>query len=181
MQLPRFFLRKRYSILVGGICLFLFFMLGIVIVVGHFVRLNRSLAIQEHELHIQSASDHLRFHFQSLVSDLTQLERFFADTGIRDDAELVRYLHLIQAHRQDEIKAITIFGPNGRPLAGSLPSLEPYKYFQLKCTDRHPKGICLSKIVNLSSPFTDLQESARTAQRDGLGRRSPVQCADRRR
>ena len=166
MQLPRFFLRKRYPILAGGICFFLLFMVGIAIVVGHFVRLNHTLAIQAQEQQIQSASDHLRFHFQSLASDLTQFERFFAGTGIKDDAELVRYVHRLQAHRQDDIQAIIIFGPNGRPLAASLPSLASYENFQLKCaaeSKRHPKGICLSKIVNLSSPGTPLQESARTS------------------
>ena len=145
--------KKKYMLVVGGVLVFLVFIIGILSVTVNYVRLNRERTLRELEEDIKAGSEQLQFYLESLQSHLLGIKRHLRTTDMKVDEELYSDINFIRAHHSDAVQEILILDVNGKVVAGTNPasaqsSFQESKYF--KNTQHISNKVYLSEAIVVS-------------------------------
>lgn len=153
MNWDRTFFKKKYHLVLVFALIFLIFGAGILSITLNYVKLNRDSALRELEGQVNAGSEQLQFYFQSLRSDLLRIERHLANTNMKVDKELYRYLNFVKGLRPDAIPAILILDANGNAVANTNPVLIRVNFSKSECLkniQHTPNRVFLSNAIVLS-------------------------------
>lgn len=145
--------KKKYMLIMGGMFVFLLFIIGILILTFDYVKLSQDRAFRELEEQIKHGSEQLQFHLELLSSDLLRIERYLVNTNMELNEELYNYLDFVKGHYQDAIPEILILDAGGNMVVSTNPSsarasFEETEYF--KNTQGLPSRIYLSEVISVS-------------------------------
>ncbi len=125
--------KKKYPLIFLGILIFFVFTIAILSLTLNYVKLNRESTLRALEEQVKSGSEQLQFYFRSLRSDLFRIERYLANTNMKVDEELYRYLDFVKGLRPDAIPAILILDANGNAVANTNPALVRVNFWESEC------------------------------------------------
>ncbi|MBW2648163.1 MAG: cache domain-containing protein, partial [Deltaproteobacteria bacterium] len=145
--------KKKYPLIFLGILIFLVFTIAILSLTLNYVKLNQESALRALEEQVKSGSEQLQFYFSSLRSDLLRIERYLANTNMKVDEELYRYLDFVKGLRPNAIPAILILDANGNAVANTNPALVRVNFWKSECfknIQHTPNRIYLTEAIVLS-------------------------------
>lgn len=146
--------KRKYMLIMGGMFVFLIFVIGILILTFDYVKLSQDRAFRELEEQIRYGSEQVQYYLEALSSDLFKIEKYLANSNImKADRELYSYLNFIRGHYQDAIPEILILDAGGNMVISTNPSsarasFEETEYF--KNTQGLPNRIYLSGVISVS-------------------------------
>ena len=146
-------LKRKYMLILGGLLVFACFIAGILSVTINYVKSNRQWALRELEEQVNAGSKQLHFYVKGMSSHLIRIEKYLANSNMKIDKELYRYLDFIRSYHPDAISEILILDADGNGVAGTNPpslqsSYRESEYF--KNTQHTFNKICLSKAIMIS-------------------------------
>ncbi|MEW6067944.1 MAG: PAS domain S-box protein [Nitrospirota bacterium] len=115
--------KKENRLFLLGMFVFLVFISGILVTAFKYMKLNRDGMLHELEDQVKVGSDEVRFYFDSLRSDLLRIERYLANSNMKVDKELYRYLDFIRGIYPNDIPAILVLDSNGNMIVNTNPDL----------------------------------------------------------